>query len=195
MVRTIVGFAALVCLFGFLASVSNAQNAPQAAGKQQGPIGWPREAKGLANVTLNTVEQAQKDAMEDAVHRVAICMQNQNPPLLAWYPDETYVKKHLLKGAGEQGDDFALAVNGLKVKTWILHFQEPTNWNEMVRRHSATERQSTAAMGLAGVTALLMVGWGYLRVDEWTKGRFSRWLAIGAVALLGASSAIWWMTT
>jgi len=198
MMRTIVGFAALLCLFGFLACVSNAQNVPQIAGKQQGPVGWPHEVKGYGA----TVEKAQESALTHAVKRITACLQSQDPPLVSWPPNELYVKKHLLKGVGEQGDDFAIVDNGPKVKTWILHFQEPTKWIEMVqfnqaevRRQSAAERQSTAAMGLAGVTALLLVGWGYLRVDEWTKGRFSRWLAIGAVALLGASSAIWWMNT
>jgi hypothetical protein len=196
MMRTILGFAALLCLFGFLARVSDAQ-APQVPGKQ-GPVGWPHEVKGYGA----TVEKAKDSAMTHAVQRITACLESQDPPLQAWHPDELYVKKHLLKGAGEQGDDFALADNGLKVKTWILHFQEPTKWHEMVqlnqaevRRQSSAERQSTAAIGLAGLTALLVVGWGYLRVDEWTKGRFSRWLAIGAVTVLGASGAVWWMNT
>jgi hypothetical protein len=198
MMRAISGFAALLSLFGFLASIASAQPAPQAAARPQGPVGWPREVKGYGT----TVELAQKSAMEHAVQRVAACLESQDPPLSAWHPDASYVKKNLLKGAGEQGDDFAIVDNGPKVKTWILTFQEPAKWHEMVqfnqvevRRHSAAERQSTAAFGLAGVTALLAVGWGYLRVDEWTKGRFSRWLAIGAVTLLGASGAVWWMST
>jgi hypothetical protein len=198
MMRAILGVAALIGLFGFLAHVSNAQNVPQFAGKPQGPVGWPREAKGYGA----TVEKAQESALTHAAQRITACLQSQDPPLDAWQPDELYVKKHLLKGAGEQGEDFALVDNGPKVKTWIVHFQEPTKWNDMVhinqakvRGQSATDRQSTAAMGLAGLTALLVVGWGYLRIDDWTRGRFTRWLAIGAVTLLGASGAVWWLNT
>jgi hypothetical protein len=196
MIRTILGFAALLTVFGCLAGESNAQNV---AGKPQGPVGWPREVKGYGT----TVELAKKSAMEHAVQRVIACLESQDPPLEAWHPDESYVRENLLKkGAGEPGDDFAIVDNGPKVKTWILTFNEPTKWHEIVqynqaevRRQSAADRQSTAALGLAGLTALLTVGWGYLRIDEWTRGRFSRWLAIGAVTLLCASGAVWWMNT
>src|ERR1700722_3725731 len=109
MMRSILGFAPLLTVFGCLASASNAQNV---IGKPQGPVGWPREVTGYGT----TVELAQKSAMEHAVQRVAACLQSQDPPLEAWRPDESYVKKNLLKGAGEQGDDFAIVDNGPKVK-------------------------------------------------------------------------------
>jgi hypothetical protein len=199
MMRSILAFIALIALLSFMGTVSRAQPQPQPAGKPQGPVGWPREVKGYGT----TVEQAEKSAMEHAVQRVAMCLQSQDPPLEAWHPDADYVKKHLLKpGPGEAGEDFAIVDNGPKVKTWVLTFKESPNWADMVQLNqaeqrlvSAADRQSMAGFGLAALTALLATGWGYLRIDEWTKGRFTRWLAIGAATLLGASGAVWWMNT
>ena len=198
MMRTILTFSALVASLWFMSGVSKAQPQVQPGGKPQAPVGWPREVKGYGT----TVELAQKSAMDHAVHRVKGCLQSQDPPLKAWDPDAAYLKKHLLKDDGEQGDDFALVDNGPKVKTWILSFRDTPPWAEMVqlnqaaqRRNAAAERQSMAGYALAILTALLATGWGYLRIDEWTSGRFSRWLAIGATALLALSGAAWWLST
>jgi hypothetical protein len=135
--------------------------------------------------------------MDHAVQRVAVCLKSQDPPLDAWQPDAEYVEKHLVHLPGQAGEDVAL--DGLKVKTWILSFKESPNWEQMVQRNQAAqrrifaaERQTTAGWGLAGLTALFLTGWGYFRLDDWTKGRMSKWLAIGAVALLGATGGAWW---
>ncbi len=44
-------------------------------------------------------------------------------------------------------------------------------------------------LGLAGVTALLLVAIGYLRLEEATKGYYTGLLRLSALGLLGMQSA------
>jgi hypothetical protein len=157
------------------------------------PAGWPREVTGYGQ----TKDEARKDAVKQAAESVTAFLQRQDPPLDAWQPDEEYVRTHLLEGEGREGDQLRVA-DGVVRATWIQPLKRTPDWNAMVqlnqsaqRHHLAVERQTTAGIGLAALTALLATGWGYLRVDEWTRGRFSKWLRIGAVTLIALTGAAW----
>jgi len=41
------------------------------------------------------------------------------------------------------------------------------------------------------LTALLALGWGYLRLDGWTNGRFTRWVCVLAAAIVGLAGLGW----
>jgi hypothetical protein len=155
------------------------------------PAGWPTEVKGYGL----TNEEAKKDAVRQATETVAKFMLLQDPSMDAWQPDEEYVRTHLLEGDGREGDEVKLAA-GVVRATWIQPLKKTPNWNELVQlnqtahRHQlAVERQTYAALGLAALTALLATGWGYLRIDEWTRGRFSKVLRIGAVVVIAITGA------
>ncbi len=178
------------------ASDSGAQPRPAVQGKPMVPIGWPREVKGYGK----TADEAKKNALQHAVERVAACLRIQEPPLTAWQPDEEYLRKHLLAGPGQQGDDVKL-VDGVNAKVWVLTLRESPDFGTMVklnqaarRSELASERQSMAGNVLFGLSALLALGWGYIRLDEWTKGRFSKWLQIGAVGSLVLTGLAWWLS-
>ncbi len=195
MMRVLLAFAA-GALVWFIATDTGAQHNLPNAPEARPPAGWPRVVKGYGH----TVEDAKRNAVKTAAERVTALLRSQNPPLEAWQPDEEYVSTHLRNGDGQQGDDVKLDVG--VVKEWIQPLNDaPKNWNEMVqlnqlaqRRVLSVERQTAAAYGLAILTALLATGWGYLRLDEWTSGRFSKWLGIGAAALLAVSGLAWWLS-
>ena len=62
-----------------------------------------------------------------------------------------------------------------------------------LRTEARTDRQKgrlrTAGMALAGLMALLLVGGGYLRLEEATKGYYTTLLRVAALGILGAVGA------
>jgi hypothetical protein len=191
MMRTIM-LAALIGLLWCFTGDSEAQPGPQNGGKPQGFVLWPREVSGYRK----SVEGAEKDAIEKALARLVDCLKSQDPPLESWHPDEAYLKKNLLDGPGEQGKDFEL--DGVKWKAWVVTFKDSPNWSEMIqlnqtaqRREISAERQTMAGYVLAVLTALLALGWGYLRLDGWTNGRFTRWVCVLAAAIVGLAGLGW----
>jgi hypothetical protein len=190
MTRIILGLAA-VSVIWFIATDTGAQQVGN-GGKPEA-IGWPREAKGYGK----TVDSARRNAVQAAVRDVTAFLRNQEPPIEAWQPDEAFVRSHLLQGDGQPGEDVKLPDLGA-VKTWIQPLQESPPMSDMVRLNHAAERQQlsierqrTAGYGLATLTAMLAAGWAYLRVDESTGGRFSKWIGIGAAALVGLAGLAW----
>jgi len=80
----------------------------------------------------------------------------------------------------------------------VLTFKESPNFDEMVqlnkaaqRRELSAERQTMTGYVLATLTALLTLGWGYLRLDGWTNGRFTRWVCVLAAAIVGLAGLGW----
>jgi hypothetical protein len=195
MTRILLAVAAASMLW-FTTGHSGAQPPAHALKPHPALAGWPREAKGYGK----TVDDAKVDAMKEAVKQVARCLKTQDPPLTAWQPDEEFVRNHLLQGQGELDNDFKLG--GEVRKVWVFTLVQSPDVGKMVqlnqtaqRRELSMERQTMAGYGLAGLCLLLVTGWGYLRLDEWTAGRFSKWLGIGAVALVGLTGFGWWLSS
>jgi hypothetical protein len=63
---------------------------------------------------------------------------------------------------------------------------------EQVRSLRTRDRLIDALRVLGAVTAVALVGFLFLRLDEWTRGYLTRWLAVGALALAaGAAVALY----
>jgi hypothetical protein len=198
MTRLILGLAA-VALLWFVATDSGAQPQKREGAAGAPPAGWAQQVKGYGQ----TVADAKEDAFAKALKRVTESLKNHNPPLVAWQPDQPYVRTHLIEGPpeGEQGEDVKLNVG--VVKEWIVTLREPskTVWSDMVARNQiqqreewSIERQTLAGYVLAALTGVLALIWGYLRLDEWTGGTITRSLRIGAVALALLAGLVWWMS-
>ncbi len=63
---------------------------------------------------------------------------------------------------------------------------------KLARDHRALERQKWAAKGLAGSLAILLVVFGYLRLEEATKGYQTTWLRLAALAVLTSAGLLLW---
>ena len=61
------------------------------------------------------------------------------------------------------------------------------------RAERSEERMEFAARGLGVLTVLLGVIAAYIRLDEWTKGYYTRWLAVGAAGFLTAVGLSVWL--
>jgi hypothetical protein len=196
MIRTFLALAATLALLWCVAGDSGAQPKAANVGKAEPPVGWPREVRGYGK----TLDDAKENALKQAVIRIKVCLESQNPPLDAWHPDKNYVRDYLLDGPGRAGEeDVPLLDNAdVKAKVWIQPIRQSPKWGEIVhlnqaaqRRELSAHRQTLAGYAVAILTALLTIAWGYLRVDEWTQGRITRWLQIGAVTLLVLGGAAW----
>jgi hypothetical protein len=194
MTRLLLGIAAVLALW-FIATDTSAQPQPHKGGKVHQLAGWPRTVDGIGK----TEKEAQQDAVHNAVRRINECLKAQDPPLAAWEADEEYVRKHVLDGRGQAGEDVKLNV-GPAHKVWIQPLREADVPDIVARNHVAerhvlsSERQTIAGYALAALSGLLALMWGYLRVDEWTEGRISKWLRIGAVAVAVIAALAWWMS-
>lgn len=60
---------------------------------------------------------------------------------------------------------------------------------DQVRELRAQERVGAAVRVLGVLTAVALTGFLFLRLDEWTRGYLTSWLALGAVALAGGAAA------
>ena len=66
---------------------------------------------------------------------------------------------------------------------------------DQARQQRVEQRQHWLGLGLGGFVALLLVGAGYLRLEESTKGYYTALLRLAAVALLGTvAGGIWYMS-
>lgn len=60
---------------------------------------------------------------------------------------------------------------------------------DQVRELRSQERSWAALRVLGILVAIALAGFLFLRIDEWTKGYLTSWLALGAVALAGGAAA------
>jgi hypothetical protein len=60
------------------------------------------------------------------------------------------------------------------------------------REHVVKERQRWMGLGIGGVVALLLVGIGYLRLEEATKGYYTSLLRLSAVGILALVGFVIW---
>ena len=45
---------------------------------------------------------------------------------------------------------------------------------------------------LVGIVALLVTICGYIRLDEWSKGYYTKWLKLGAIVCIAAVTTLLW---
>jgi hypothetical protein len=169
----------------------------------------PKEAalpKGLKPTVKGhglTEENAKTAAIRQAVKEVSTLMKMHNPPLQAFEVTENYVRTNLLVDAGKPGENFEDKFNGKNevFKSWVLSFRSDTDWwNDLVRRDQeaqrkarADDRQKVGSLVIVGLALLLLVGYGYLRLDEYTHRRYTTWLRVAGVGLATSAIAGWWL--
>lgn len=168
----------------------------------------------VLNLQVTEWGQSRKDAEEKAARDVAAktgeFLRERNPRAV-WSPSADYVREHLTWSEPErkQDQDQLVPVGEEKVKaecwSWKVAVTE-AGYEEMLREdaqvHSrlarqerevrAEERMLLLVKVLAVIVAGLLAVIGYIRLDEWTKGYYSRWLALaGAGLLAGVALALW----
>jgi hypothetical protein len=113
---------------------------------------------------------------------------------------EDFVLKNALPDAGRAGKDLAVENIANPFKAWVVTFRTDTDWwSDIVRRDHEAERKLRAehrqTMGSRIIIALgllLLAGFGYVRLDEYTQRRYTTWLRLAGVGLATTMVAGWW---
>jgi hypothetical protein len=135
---------------------------------------WPLSITGFGD----TLEKARSNGLKQIIKQIDAVLRAQNRPLIAWKPDDDYVKRHILDGLGEAGEDEI--VEPERLKTWIyavkpLDVAALRLLDQQAQR--VARRQERVIIGLelfAGAVLVLTVLAGYLWLDGWMKGRYPR---------------------
>jgi hypothetical protein len=160
---------------------------------------WPRSVTGRGE----TVELAKKDALREAVKTISIAMKLHDPPLQAFVVTDDYVRTRLLDSkSGEPGKDVKIQLPGgdADFKAWVLTFRTDNEWwKDIVRRDQeaqrklrADERQTLGSHIVIGLAFLLLAGYGYVRLDEYTQRRYTTWLRVVGIGVATTVIAGWW---
>lgn len=140
----------------------------------------------------DTIETAQQNAVKNAVNEINNAMRNHK--LTAFTVDQDYVQKHILDmESGRSLEDLQIA-NEAPLKQWEIKVRtDPRWWNELVRRDRAEERHAIASSAMIGIAVLLLVGYGYIRLDEYTNRRFTAALRALGIAAVATALGGWWV--
>jgi hypothetical protein len=101
-----------------------------------------------------------------------------------------------LKEAGELQDQHVRETK----RVWLKVVINPETWKQIQKETRQVEEQKRLKVAksrmvflvkiLAGIVVLLLTVCGYIRLDEWSKGYYTKWLKLGAVGCVGAVSWI-----
>jgi hypothetical protein len=88
-------------------------------------------------------------------------------------------------------------------RIWIKVAINAENWKQIQKENRLAEDQDRVQVMrsrmvflvkfLAGLVALFGTICGYLRLDEWSKGYYTKWLRLAAVGCVGAVTVFLWM--
>ncbi|HYT90540.1 MAG TPA: hypothetical protein VEL76_17670 [Gemmataceae bacterium] len=177
-----------------LASGGSAQTQPAAGKGKLAPdkaradktARWEVKGRG------ETIEEAEKVALARARTLVEEHLRRQQPPL-RWSPSAEYIRAHLVSGSPQRLTDEDKTVNTpegreytLRSWSWTVTIT-PEQYRELVkdaRREKASDRMLLAGKVTVGLVLLLAALAGYLRLDDWTKGAYTRWLVLALAGLL-----------
>lgn len=163
----------------------------QAAGA---PAPGPNPAWVVDGYDLEDPQAAQEAALRKA-HESVEKYVREHYPTLNWEPTlEQLEKARVVQVEGTPGTH--KLDNGEEVQEAHAKVEMTRDYREALQRmvlHQHTrQRQWTAARGLAGFVALLLVCAGYLRLDEATRGYYTRLLRLAALGVLvGVGVGLW----
>lgn len=147
-----------------------------------GPLDWPKEVKGFGL----TATAARQDALEQTRQKLAGFLRFHG--LTAFQPTAAYVAASLVVGPGQSGPELPLPDNLGVARTWVFSVQAPNlsdlrRLNDITLQQLRRQQQEEQLEGrlwllrrlLALVLSLLAAVLAYIRLDEWTHGRYTRW--------------------
>jgi hypothetical protein len=178
---------ATICLGLLWTSCSSTCAQPKAPLLPKG--GLPRDVTGVGE----TIEKAKVNAHQEAVKMVTAMMQNHDPPLHSFKIDEKYVRAHVV-GKGSAGEDIKNEALDKAFKSWVLPFRTDNAWWADLARHDrAEDRQKITSFVGLGLSLLVLAGFAYVRLDDYTQRRYTTWLRVAGVGVMSLVVAGWWM--
>lgn len=142
--------------------------------------------------------EAQQDALKAAKLEVQSYLQAQSPPI-NWEPPLDYVQNRLIKNSWQKEEkDFE--INGETLPFCRYRLQVEVNAEDQAyiqaKAREARMEKRMASLGkvLAGLVLAFAAFAGFLRLDEKTKGFYTGWLKLGAIALAAAVAGLFLWT-
>jgi len=168
--------SAIICLLGLYFVSGSISAQPKDPNKPKPDM--PSQVTGVGT----TVAKAQEVALREAVKVVKA---------KGYSADEEFVRDHMLVDEGRAGDDLKIDNIDEPFKSWVVTFRY-NGWNEVARLERATEREHLARNGMFGLSILLLVGMGYVRLDDYTNHRYTAWLRAAGSGVVALILAITW---
>jgi hypothetical protein len=186
--RTSLTLLLSLLLLSLASSACRSQPRPGGKGKARPAAKAPEpspswEVKGLGEDR----EAAEKDALEKARTVVTAYLRTRKPPV-SWSPPPEYIRERLVVGEPSQGKDEEIRtekrVYTLQSWTWTVTVapEEYRLLEKEDRQAKSEERLLLAGKVTGGLVLLLAVLAGYLHLDEWTRGAYTRWLRLALVS-------------
>jgi hypothetical protein len=174
--------------------VAKGRPAPKLAPRPGSPV--VIDERVVSSVPYPTEAEAKKDALALACEVVERRLAALDPPV-RYRPSVAEVEaeflpkdSHTVRPPNEKEqkllDESGVVKPGEK-RVYVEFDVEVTA--DQIRELRSQERVSAGLRLLGGVLAVALVGFLFLRADEWTKGYLTSWLAVGAVALAGGAAA------
>jgi hypothetical protein len=164
-------------------------------------VNWRQDVEGYGRSRNEAVE----DALEKAAGKVKAFLREQKPAV-AWSPSAAWVREHLADvEQAKRLDDVDLGGAVGKVQCWSVRVSiTPSRYREIVREDReyraqqekanrevrSGERMLLLGKVLAGLLVLLLGVVGYIRLDDVTKGAYTRWLRVGLGGVFAVACAV-----
>jgi hypothetical protein len=157
---------------------------------------WPTEVKGYGfdqkKVKENALRLAREDALRVAQKEIVKCLRRHQPPVTAWVPTTDYIEKNLV--AKERVDKNWDEKEGTAQE--IVLFLKSPDWEQVYRLEREAQgkvRLIVLARVFAALLVLLAAVAGCIRLDDWTRGTYRRWLQLAGASLVAAAWAGLWL--
>jgi hypothetical protein len=136
-----------------------------------------------------TTDEAWEAALTQAQSKLVEHLHSQSPPV-EWVPTTKFIHDKMVTRSAEDTQELndPIPVTMRRVRLEIeLKPQVMREIREKDRDYRVRQRMITVGMGL-GVLVLFLAGISaYLRFDDWSKGYYTTWLKVGALAFVLAA--------
>lgn len=151
-------------------------------GRQNPPLEWQPPAEFIRGYLLKDVSPADKFQDEESKEIIEIRVGG-------------HLAREEVKNFGDPlGTMYRVCLRvGIPPGSQSRILQEEKTYQAQQRQVRAQQRQFQLAQVLVGVVALLTAIAGYLRLEDATKGYYTKWLRLAAVIFLGLVGAGIWM--
>lgn len=144
---------------------------------------WRKPIKGFGD----SEEAARKDALHKAKDMVEGVRAALHPLVKTSDLTENDIRNRFLVDGGSAGEDLKLNDVDHAFKQWIVTLKPETE--RMLR---ADERETISYLAILGLSVVLLAGFGYIRLDEYTQRKYTTWLRLAGVGVVATAVAGWW---
>ncbi len=137
-----------------------------------------------------TEADAEQVALDKACKEVNDFLQRQDPPV-HWRPSRDFVDHNLVKERKPEAKE--LPDLGQMYQATFEVRLEPKDYRDILehdRQDRADQRHVLLGKVVLAILALLLAVFGYFRLEEMTRGYYTLWLRLGALALVGVAGAL-----